>query len=99
MRSSAGKSDQCLWLGMRDIAFPRCSSVALSLELTLRLRRMCELSLHRTLVRIAHSWGSRSPDHQQDKSTDGYADAFILAGDEGFEPPITGPEPVALPLG
>ena len=22
-----------------------------------------------------------------------------LAGDEGFEPPITGPEPVALPLG
>lgn len=23
----------------------------------------------------------------------------ILAGDEGFEPPITGPEPVALPLG
>jgi hypothetical protein len=24
---------------------------------------------------------------------------FLLAGDEGFEPPITGPEPVALPLG
>ena len=24
---------------------------------------------------------------------------FSLAGDEGFEPPITGPEPVALPLG
>ncbi len=24
---------------------------------------------------------------------------LILAGDEGFEPPITGPEPVALPLG
>ena len=24
---------------------------------------------------------------------------FHLAGDEGFEPPITGPEPVALPLG
>ena len=23
----------------------------------------------------------------------------VLAGDEGFEPPITGPEPVALPLG
>ncbi len=22
-----------------------------------------------------------------------------MAGDEGFEPPITGPEPVALPLG
>ena len=22
-----------------------------------------------------------------------------LAGDEGLEPPITGPEPVALPLG
>lgn len=24
---------------------------------------------------------------------------FFVAGDEGFEPPITGPEPVALPLG
>ena len=24
---------------------------------------------------------------------------MLLAGDEGFEPPITGPEPVALPLG
>ncbi len=24
---------------------------------------------------------------------------WCLAGDEGFEPPITGPEPVALPLG
>lgn len=24
---------------------------------------------------------------------------FYMAGDEGFEPPITGPEPVALPLG
>ena len=24
---------------------------------------------------------------------------IFLAGDEGFEPPITGPEPVALPLG
>ena len=23
----------------------------------------------------------------------------FMAGDEGFEPPITGPEPVALPLG
>lgn len=23
----------------------------------------------------------------------------ILAGDEGFEPPIMGPEPTALPLG
>jgi hypothetical protein len=23
----------------------------------------------------------------------------MLAGDEGFEPPMTGPEPVALPLG
>lgn len=22
-----------------------------------------------------------------------------MAGDEGFEPPMTGPEPVALPLG
>ena len=27
------------------------------------------------------------------------ADISIMAGDEGFEPPITGPEPVALPLG
>ena len=26
-------------------------------------------------------------------------DSETLAGDEGFEPPITGPEPVALPLG
>ena len=24
---------------------------------------------------------------------------FFMAGDEGFEPPITGPEPAALPLG
>ena len=24
---------------------------------------------------------------------------FFMAGDEGFEPPITGPEPGALPLG
>ncbi len=33
---------------------------------------------------------------------EGYGSHFIvshLAGDEGFEPPITGPEPVALPLG
>lgn len=27
------------------------------------------------------------------------SNTFLLAGDEGFEPPITGPEPVALPLG
>ncbi len=25
--------------------------------------------------------------------------SYFLAGNEGFEPPITGPEPVALPLG
>ena len=25
--------------------------------------------------------------------------ALCMAGMEGFEPPITGPEPVALPLG
>ncbi len=25
--------------------------------------------------------------------------ALLLAGDEGFEPPISGPEPGALPLG
>jgi hypothetical protein len=24
---------------------------------------------------------------------------YLLAGDEGFEPPILGPEPSALPLG
>lgn len=28
-----------------------------------------------------------------------YLCCSCLAGDEGFEPPITGPEPVALPLG
>ena len=28
-----------------------------------------------------------------------YFKVSYLAGDEGFEPPITGPEPVALPLG
>lgn len=27
------------------------------------------------------------------------SNSFFLAGDEGFEPPITGPEPGALPLG
>ena len=26
-------------------------------------------------------------------------DSGLMAGNEGFEPPITGPEPVALPLG
>ena len=26
-------------------------------------------------------------------------DTVFLAGDEGFEPPISGPEPGALPLG
>ncbi len=25
--------------------------------------------------------------------------SFLLAGDEGFEPPMSGPEPGALPLG
>ena len=24
---------------------------------------------------------------------------MLMAGDEGFEPPIMGPEPIALPLG
>ena len=33
------------------------------------------------------------------KQPDTWSDCLILAGDEGFEPPITGPEPAALPLG
>ena len=31
--------------------------------------------------------------------TMGDSKTYYLAGNEGFEPPITGPEPVALPLG
>ncbi len=36
------------------------------------------------------------------KQNEGHRSQILLshlAGDEGFEPPITGPEPVALPLG
>ena len=36
---------------------------------------------------------------QANKKAEPMARLFYLAGDEGFEPPITGPEPVALPLG
>ena len=36
---------------------------------------------------------------QNSKRAPTKADALLLAGDEGFEPPMTGPEPVALPLG
>ena len=28
-----------------------------------------------------------------------YMEAKLVAGEEGFEPPMTGPKPVALPLG
>jgi hypothetical protein len=37
--------------------------------------------------------------HSSSKKAPTKADAFLLAGDEGFEPPILGPEPSALPLG
>ena len=35
----------------------------------------------------------------QKKDPPGLLSINIMAGDEGFEPPITGPEPGALPLG
>ena len=33
------------------------------------------------------------------KKVEQNSSTFFMAGDEGFEPPITGPEPGALPLG
>lgn len=55
---------------------------------------------------LRHATGMSHPDQdrglililakQKTPSCDG---AFCLAGDEGFEPPILGPEPSALPLG
>ena len=35
----------------------------------------------------------------QKKDPPGLLSINIMAGDEGFEPPISGPEPGALPLG
>ena len=42
--------------------------------------------------------GVRITNHRTRKDESQWTRLFV-AGDEGFEPPITGPEPVALPLG
>ena len=58
---------------------------------------------------LRYATGMSHPDHyvlggtnlqaQHTKRPETKPGSFSMAGDEGFEPPITGPEPVALPLG
>ena len=56
-------------------------------------------SLRRTRRCFAlQNWGFKILLPKTRKKMSKYS-SFFLAGDEGFEPPITGPEPVALPLG
>ena len=89
-----------VWLGMRDGARlkPRFS-VRLQNKMNF-VRFLLLRSLRRTprslLLTLRGFSVTLSQTTQKARS---YDLAFCVAGDEGFEPPITGPEPVALPLG
>ena len=54
---------------------------------------------HPRYVLLAQNIGGSDPDRETMKNARPKGLTIFMAGDEGFEPPITGPEPVALPLG
>ncbi len=83
------------WLGMRDIG---CSLLRLLILTKVNFSRISLRCAEPSVVLLRKTVGS-SPRPQVMKNARPKGLTIFMAGDEGFEPPITGPEPVALPLG
>ena len=82
---------------MRDSTYLRQARDFIFVSIVFKRKSSCRLPLA-IFTPITAAPERRTP-HILDTKKPVIRPALFVAGDEGFEPPITGPEPVALPLG